>query len=148
MAQLLRVLVVEDNERDAALLLRELRRGGYEIDHLRVETAETMIAALVERRWDLIVSDYAMPRFSARGALDVLTKSGLDLPFIIVSGTIGEEAAVEAMRAQGQLYPPLAGDRARAARGGDPGRAPDHRAAAAPGPEDGGDGPADRRRCP
>lgn len=106
MAQLLRVLVVEDNERDAALLLRELRRGGYEIDHLRVETAETMIAALVERRWDLIVSDYAMPRFSARGALDVLTKSGLDLPFIIVSGTIGEEAAVEAMRAGAHDFMP------------------------------------------
>jgi signal transduction histidine kinase len=91
-------LIVEDNERDAALLLRELKRGGYAIEHERVETAPAMAAALADRKWDLVVSDYSMPNFNARAALDVLAQSGLDLPFIIVSGTIGEEAAVEAMR--------------------------------------------------
>ena len=106
MPQALHVLVVEDNEKDAALLLRELKRGGYEVVHERVETAPTMVAALQNRRWDLIVSDFSMPQFSARGALDVLAQSGLDLPFLIVSGTIGEEAAVEAMRAGAHDFMP------------------------------------------
>jgi signal transduction histidine kinase len=106
MAQALRVLVVEDNERDAALLLRELKRGGYEVEHIRVETADAMMEALENRQWDLIVSDYSMPHFSAHGALDVLRQSEIDLPFIIVSGTIGEEAAVEAMRAGAHDFMP------------------------------------------
>ena len=98
MAQTLRVLVVEDNERDAALLLRELKRG-YEIEFERVETEPAMVAALASRVWDMIISDYSMPRFSALEALAVLHRTELDLPFLIVSGTIGEEAAVDAMRA-------------------------------------------------
>jgi signal transduction histidine kinase len=106
MAQALHVLIVEDNEKDAALLLRELKRGGYEVVFERVETAPTMAAALSGRRWDLIVSDYSMPHFNARGALEVLAESGLDLPFLIVSGTIGEEAAVEAMRAGAHDFMP------------------------------------------
>src|ERR1700760_1909849 len=106
MAQPLHVLVVEDNEKDAALLLRELKRGGYEVVHERVETAPTMAAALQSKRWDLIVSDFSMPQFSARGALVVLEESGLDLPFLIVSGTIGEEAAVEAMRSGAHDFMP------------------------------------------
>ncbi|MEI9985909.1 MAG: response regulator [Aliidongia sp.] len=105
MVQALRVLVVEDNERDEAMLLRELKRG-YEIDHIRVETAAAMADALRNRRWDLIVSDYSLPQFSAHGALEVLAESGIDLPFIIVSGTIGEEAAVEAMRAGAHDFMP------------------------------------------
>src|SRR5579859_1046945 len=106
MAQALHVLIVEDNEKDAALLLRELKRGGYQVVHERVETADTMAAALDSRHWDLIVSDYSMPQFSAHGALDVLAESGLDLPFLIVSGTIGEEAAVDAMRAGAHDFMP------------------------------------------
>jgi signal transduction histidine kinase len=94
----LRVLIVEDSEDDAELLLRELRRNGFEPMWERVETPETMKAAL-EQPWDAIVSDWAMPHFSAQAALAALQETGLDLPFIIVSGTVGEEAAVAALQA-------------------------------------------------
>ena len=99
MGQKLRVLIVEDSERDAALLVRELKRGGYDLVFERVETPETMAAAVEKQTWDLVVSDYSMPRFSATAALELVRKAGLDLPFIIVSGTVGEDVAVEAMRA-------------------------------------------------
>ncbi len=99
MARPLRVLIVEDDERDVALLLRELKRGGYDPVSERVETSATMNAALEKQTWDLVVSDFSMPQFSANAALDEVRKAGLDLPFIIVSGTVGEETAVEAMRA-------------------------------------------------
>ena len=95
----LRALVVEDVETDAELLVRELWRGGFTVEHQRVETAAAMAAALAERTWDLVVSDYSMPTFGALDALAVLKQSGLDLPFIIVSGTIGEEVAVAALQA-------------------------------------------------
>src|ERR1700759_3215250 len=99
MTQTLRVLIVEDNERDAALLLRELRRGGYDLTYERVETPEAMTAAPAAPAWDLVVSDYSMPRFGAPAALELVRQAGLDVPFIIVSGTVGEEVAVESMRA-------------------------------------------------
>jgi DNA-binding NtrC family response regulator len=95
----LSVLIVEDNERDAALLLRELKRGGYEVAHERVDTPEVMSAALERRTWDIVLSDYSMPRFSAPAALAMVKERGLDLPFIIVSGTVGEETAVASLRA-------------------------------------------------
>jgi signal transduction histidine kinase len=95
----LRVLIVEDNESDALLLLRELARGGYEVTHERVDTREGMEKALAGGMWDLVLSDFAMPRFGAPEALALLGELGFDLPFIIVSGTIGEETAVESMRA-------------------------------------------------
>ena len=94
----LRVLVVEDNEDDAELLLRELRRRGFETVSERVETRQAMTAAL-EQPWDVVISDWAMPHFSAGDALAVLQETKRDLPFIIVSGTVGEEAAVAALRA-------------------------------------------------
>jgi two-component system, cell cycle sensor histidine kinase and response regulator CckA len=97
MKSALRVLLVEDSEDDAALLLRELRRS-FDVTHLQVETPEAMIAALDAEPWDVVVSDYSMPRFTAPAAFAVLQSKGLDLPFIIVSGTVGEETAVEAMR--------------------------------------------------
>ncbi len=99
MTRPLRLLVVEDSEDDAALLLRELSRRGWEVDHERVETAEAMREALARRTWDLIISDFSMPTFSAMGALAVLRETELDLPFIVASGTIGEESAVEALKA-------------------------------------------------
>ena len=99
MSTYLRILLVEDSEDDARLLLREIRRGGYEIEFERVETAEAMRAALARQSWDLIISDFSLPVFSAPRALDVLKESGIDLPFIIVSGTIGEESAVNALKA-------------------------------------------------
>jgi diguanylate cyclase (GGDEF)-like protein/PAS domain S-box-containing protein len=99
MSTLLQVLIVEDSEDDTLLLLRELRRGGFEVTHERVETHAAMSAALEERTWDAVISDYTMPHFSAPAALHLLREKGLDLPFIIVSGTIGEETAVAAMKA-------------------------------------------------
>lgn len=98
MATPLQVLIVEDSVRDAALLVRELERGGYEVIHQRVDTADDLRIALCERPWDVIVSDFAMPQFNALAALDVVVSSGIDSPFIIVSGSIGEETAAEAMR--------------------------------------------------
>ncbi len=96
---LLRLLIVEDSEDDTFLLLRELQKGGYETDYCRVETSPDMERALTEKNWDLVISDHSMPCFSAPEALKVLRKSCPDLPFIIVTGAMGEEAAVEAMRA-------------------------------------------------
>jgi putative nucleotidyltransferase with HDIG domain len=95
----LRILLVEDSEDDARLLVRELQRGGYELQSERVETAEAMRGALASQPWDLIVCDFSLPSFGAPQALELLKKSGIDLPFIIVSGTIGEESAVNALKA-------------------------------------------------
>jgi PAS domain S-box-containing protein len=95
----LRVLLVEDSEDDAALLLRQLKRGGYDVTYERVYTADAMRAALAGQTWDIVLSDYSMPSFNAPGALAVLHESGIDLPFIISSGTIGEETAVSALQA-------------------------------------------------
>ena len=99
MGKLLRVLIVEDSEDDALLLLRELKRGGYDVEFERVETARAMLSALAQKTWDLILSDYSLPEFNAPQALEVLKASDLDLPFIIISGTIGEETAVAALKA-------------------------------------------------
>jgi PAS domain S-box-containing protein len=99
MADLLRVLIVEDSEDDAMLLLREVRRGGWEVQWQRVETAAAMKAALAAQPWDVVLADYSLPRFSAPAALTLLREQGFDLPFIIVSGVVGEETAVAAMRA-------------------------------------------------
>lgn len=106
MTKLLKALIVEDNERDAVLLMRELNRGGYELNSERVETAEALNAALDREVWDIVLSDYSMPRFSAPAALALVRKRGFDLPFIIVSGTVGEETAVEAMRAGADDFMP------------------------------------------
>jgi PAS domain S-box-containing protein len=95
----LRVLVVDDSEDDTELVLRELHRGGYDVAHRRVETAETMRAALSQRSWDIVISDYTLPGFDAPAAISVLTESGQDIPILVVSGTIGEDTAVEALKA-------------------------------------------------
>ncbi|MGB7061714.1 MAG: PAS domain S-box protein [Candidatus Zixiibacteriota bacterium] len=100
----LRVLIVEDSEDDAALLERELRRGGYEPVAKRVETAKAMSAELKRQQWDIVISDYVLPSFSGPEALNLLKEAGLDLPFIIISGKIGEDTAVEAMRAGAHDY--------------------------------------------
>ena len=100
----LRVLIVEDSEDDAALLVRELRRGGYDPSFLRVDTAGGMKAALDSHLWDVIICDHSMPLFSAPAALSILQEAHLDLPFIIASGTIGEEAAVNAMKSGAHDY--------------------------------------------
>ncbi|MBV9121352.1 MAG: diguanylate cyclase, partial [Chloroflexi bacterium] len=100
----LRVLVVEDSEDDAELLLIELRRAGYQPFFRLVQTREAMLAALDEQNWDVVISDYSMPNFSALGALGVLHDRMIDLPFIIVSGAIGEETAVASMKAGAHDY--------------------------------------------
>jgi diguanylate cyclase (GGDEF)-like protein/PAS domain S-box-containing protein len=99
MSKSLRVLVIEDSEDDAALLIHELRRGGYEPVFKRVDTEATFRAALTGQDWDIVIADYSLPHFSAPAALKLLQESGLDLPCIIVSGVIGEDVAVEAMKA-------------------------------------------------
>ncbi len=104
MAKSLRVLIVEDSKDDTLLLVRELRQGDYSPEFERVETAEAMTAALEKQAWDIIIADYNLPHFSAPAALELLKQTGFDLPFIIVSGTVGEETAVEIMTAGAQDY--------------------------------------------
>jgi diguanylate cyclase len=98
MGKPLRTLIVEDSADDAELLLRALRKHGYEPVYERVETPEAMARALKHQTWDIVISDYAMPRFSGLDALKLVQNKGLDLPFIIVSGSIGEDIAVAAMK--------------------------------------------------
>jgi DNA-binding NtrC family response regulator len=100
----LRVLLVEDSEDDALLILRELQRSGYEIEHERVETAQAMRSALSSSSWDVTFSDYSMPRFGASEALELAREMDQEAPFIVVSGRIGEDVAVETMRAGAYDY--------------------------------------------
>ena len=96
---LLRILLVEDSEDDAALLPRAIQQGGYSVAYERVETAADMKSALDNEAWDVIISDYKLPQFDAPQALAVMKESGQDLPFIIVSGTTSEENAVSSLKA-------------------------------------------------
>ncbi len=94
----LQVLLVEDSPDDAVFVERALRRHGFDLLLERVETAEGMAAALESRPWDIVLSDFTMPRFSGLAAFDLLRSKALDIPFIFVSGTVGEEVAVHAMK--------------------------------------------------
>jgi diguanylate cyclase (GGDEF)-like protein/PAS domain S-box-containing protein len=98
------VLTIEDSAEDAALLIEELRRGGYDPAYERVETADAMNAALDRQAWDIVLADYRMPHFNGVAALILLRERGLDIPFIFVSGMIGEDAAVAAMKAGANDY--------------------------------------------
>jgi PAS domain S-box-containing protein len=100
----LRVLLVEDNQDDAALILRLLRRGGYELYWRQVQTAQELDEALAASSWDIVLSDYNMPQFDALAALQLLRERSIFVPFIIISGSIGEETAVAAMRAGANDY--------------------------------------------
>ncbi len=104
MSRPLRVLIVEDSENDTLLMLRELRRGGYDPVFERVDTAGAMKAAFEQQEWDVVLADYSMPHFSGLAALELYNEKGLDLPFIIVSGVIGEETAVAAMKGGAHDY--------------------------------------------
>ena len=95
----LRALIVEDEDADELLLLRALVREGFEVAHRRVETRGQMIAALTAEKFDIIFCDWRLPEFGAMAAIQVATKYGPGIPILIVSGSIGEEAAVEALRA-------------------------------------------------
>jgi signal transduction histidine kinase len=104
MSELLRLLQVEDSESDAALIVRLLERAGYEVRAARVEEAAEMRGALASERWDAIIADHKMAQFDAPGALRVLHEAGLDIPFIVVSGSIGEELAVSLMKSGAHDY--------------------------------------------
>ncbi len=95
----LKLLLIEDSEDDALLLELELRKGGFDTDLLRVETPVELESALDEKTWDAVIADYNLPAFTGVDALRIIQTKGLDLPFILVSGVIGEENAVEAMKA-------------------------------------------------
>ena len=100
----LRLLIVEDSEDDALLLLRELRKGGFEPRWQRIDTADGLVTALDREQWDLVIADFSMPQFSGTDALALLRARDTDLPFIFVSGTIGEEVAVAAMKTGAHDY--------------------------------------------
>jgi PAS domain S-box-containing protein len=102
--QPLRVLVVEDSENDVLLIMRELKKGGYNPVYDRVDTAAAMEKSLEDETWDIILCDYNLPKFNAPSAIAVLKKSSMDIPLIIISGTIGEETAVECMRQGARDY--------------------------------------------
>ena len=104
MSEPLRVLQIEDSESDAALIVRALEKSRYQVESERVEDAAGMRAALAERTWDVIVSDYYLPQFGAPAALGILRDSGRDIPFIVVSGRMGEDTAVEMMKAGAHDY--------------------------------------------
>ncbi len=104
MPKILRLLIVEDSADDAELILRELRRGGYTPQAERVDTPDALRRALDGQTWDIVISDYAMPRFSGLDALRIVQEKGLDIPLIIATGTIGEDMAVAAIKAGAQDY--------------------------------------------
>jgi PAS domain S-box-containing protein len=99
MSKVLRVLIVEDSESDACMLVREMARGGYSPLFERVDTDHELKAALARCAWDLVLSDYTIPGFGAVAAAVIVAQSGLDIPFIVISGSVGEEAAAEVMKA-------------------------------------------------
>jgi PAS domain S-box-containing protein len=100
----LRLLIIEDSESDVALEVRQLKAAGYRVTHEVADNAAKMKAALIKQVFDIVISDHALPQFDAPGALAVLKQSGLDIPFIIVSGAIGEETAVALMKAGAHDY--------------------------------------------
>ena len=100
----LSILIIEDFESDAELILHHFRKAQYDITHERVETAAEMRAAFERQSWDLVIADYNLPEFNAPSALAILQETGLDIPFIVVSGTIGEEKAVALMKAGAHDY--------------------------------------------
>jgi PAS domain S-box-containing protein len=104
MAASLRLLLIEDSDDDELLLLRELRRGGWDVTHERVQTAAAMIAALERAPWDILISDYSMPQFNGLEAVAIAREKAPELPFLLISGTVGEEVAVEAMKAGANDY--------------------------------------------
>lgn len=100
----IRVLIVDDSEDDGLLLVRNLKNGGFSPSYEQVDTAEAMSKALDNQTWDVILCDNSMPTFDASSALELYKDKGLDLPFIIVSGTIADETAVAAMKAGAHDY--------------------------------------------
>jgi CheY-like chemotaxis protein len=103
MGTAVRLLVIDDSEEDTELVLRELTRQGFDISHKRVDTEEALVAALQEP-WDAIISDFSMPQYDGLKAFEIANQHGSDIPFIFVSGVLGEDRAVAAMRAGAKDY--------------------------------------------
>jgi PAS domain S-box-containing protein len=104
MGKTLRALMVEDCEGDANLIVRALTKAGYDVAHVRVETGAEMSSALSAQEWDIVICDFRLPRFDAPSALRLLQETGCDIPFIVVSGNIGESLAVEMMKSGASDY--------------------------------------------
>ena len=104
MSETIRVLLAEDSESDAALILRLLSKAGYQITSERIDTPAAMREALARHSWDVVIADHQMGQFNAPEALRILRETGKDIPFIIASGSIGEELAVELMKAGAHDY--------------------------------------------
>ena len=104
MRKSLKVLIVEDVEDDALLQVAELKRGGFDTTYERVDKSATLRAALERETWDLILCDFTMPYLSGTDALHLVKECRPDVPFIFVSGTIGEDIAIEAMKSGAQDY--------------------------------------------
>ncbi len=104
MSEKIKILIVDDSEDDAVLIERELRRGGLQAVCKRVDSAGTMSEAIMSQTWDVVVTDHNMPGFSSQDALNIVKQYALDVPFIIVSGSIGEDIAVEAMKSGAHDY--------------------------------------------
>jgi signal transduction histidine kinase len=102
----LRVLLIEDSVDDAELIFRQLRKAGYHLQARRVESMEALADAIATSSWDAILSDYNLPGFSVMNAIALIKTKNLDLPFIIISGAIGEEIAVQLMKAGAHDYVP------------------------------------------
>ena len=104
MSRLLRILQVEDDESDAAMVVRHMEQAGYSVQSLRVQDAEEMRQAIAEQAWDVVIADYHLPRFDAPGALRILLDAGLDTPFVVVSGVLGDDLGVQMMKAGAHDY--------------------------------------------
>ncbi len=104
MKQELRVLLIEDSEDDALLLVREIQRAGYDPQYARVQNKEELLSAFGRQSWDIVFADYSMPEFSGDEALELFKERGIDIPFIFVSGAMGEDRAVECMKAGAHDY--------------------------------------------
>ena len=104
MSELLRALIIEDSALDAKVLAGLLRAGGYEVTSERVETSEQFVAALNTAEWDIILADYNLPEFNGPEGLRLLQESGQDIPFIVISGGIGEDLAVQIMKSGAHDY--------------------------------------------
>jgi two-component system, cell cycle sensor histidine kinase and response regulator CckA len=104
MATQVRALIIEDSQEDCDLLVRALRHGGYDVQHRRIDSEAELRSSLKTDSWDVVISDHSMPGFSGTAALSIVRENGLDIPFIFVSGTIGEDVAVNAMKFGAQDY--------------------------------------------
>lgn len=102
--KLLRLLLVEDSDNDAELITRLLKRAGFNLMFEQVQTGQEMIEAMNGREWDIVLSDYNLPQFDALSALHLIHESGQDIPFIVISGAIGEETAVSLMKSGAHDY--------------------------------------------